>query len=221
MSQNTVFVRRAAPAIFACAPAIFACAPAIFACAILFGNTIQASTNLPLEASESSFKFTGKSFLHSFQGQAREISGSVSVSQGANPLVQSGKLVFKTAELTTFNKDRDGKMKDWMHVDTHPEIIFRLDKVVPVSSDYKSATEAAPAKFTVTGVLSINGVEQPVSDEATGWREKNHLVVKGLTVIDTLKFGLPQIRLAVITVATDVKAEYKFSFNLPPDLSIK
>ena len=189
--------------------------------AIFFGTPIQASTNLPLETVESSFKFTGKSFLHSFQGQAGEISGSVTVAPGATPFIQTGKLVFKTAQLTTFNKDRDSKMKDWMHVDTHPEIIFRLEKVTPTSGDYKSATEAAPSNFLIAGVLSINGVEQPISGQANGWREKNHLIVTGQTVIDTLRFGLPQIRLAVITVATDVKAEYKFSFSLPPELSLK
>lgn len=198
----------------------------VAACAVLagtffLGDALHAATSLPLETAESSFKFTGKSFLHSFQGQAQDITGSASVSAGAKPFVQSAKLVFKTTALTTFNKDRDGKMKEWLHVDAHPDIVFQLQKVTPVSGDYKVATAADPAKFTVTGVLSINGVEQAISEETTGWRDKNHLVVTGQTVIDTLKFGLPQIRLAVITVATDVKAEYKFSFSLPPELSLK
>lgn len=193
----------------------------VFCSALFVGNVVHAATTLPLEAAESSFKFTGKSFLHSFQGQARDISGSASLSPGAVPFVQNAELVFKTAELTTFNKDRDSKMKDWLHMEAHPSIVFRLKKVAPISGDYKTATVDTPGKFSVTGVLSINGIEQTITEEATGWREKNHLVVTGLTVIDTLKFGLPQIRLAVITVATDVKAEYKFSFGLPPEFSLK
>jgi len=193
----------------------------LFAGALFLGTPARAAKTLPLETAESSFKFTGKSFMHSFQGQAKDISGSAAVSSSAQPFVQNARLVFKTAELTTFNKDRDGKMKDWMHVDAHPEIIFRLEKVAPVSGDYQTATAAAPATFRVSGVLSMNGVDQPISEEATGWREKNHLIVTGQTVINTLKFGLPQIRLAVITVATDVKGEYRFSFSLPQDLSLK
>ncbi len=193
----------------------------ILTSAVLFGRTTQASTSLPLEPAESTFKFTGKSFLHTFQGQSRKISGSAEVNPSGKPLIQTATLVFKTAELTTFNKDRDGKMKDWLHVDTHPEIVFHLEKVTPVSGDYQTASEAAPAKFSVKGVLIINGVQQTIEGESVGWREKNHLVVSGQTIIDTLKFGLPQIRLAVITVATDVKAEYKFTFALPPELSLK
>jgi len=36
-----------------------------------------------------------------------------------------------------------------------------------------------------------------------------------------MKHGLPQIREAFMTVATDVKITYRFSFILPPAFTVK
>ena len=71
------------------------------------------------------------------------------------------------------------------------------------------------------GTLTLNGVKKRVSGEASGWREKDHVVVTGDLVVNTLQFRLPQVRMMVLTVATDVKTHYRFSFVLPPALALK
>jgi polyisoprenoid-binding protein YceI len=180
-----------------------------------------AGQTLPLDPKGSSLTFVGTAFLHDFHGEARDVTGSAVVESEATPPVQKATLHFKTASLTTFNKGRDQKMREWLKIDAHPEATFSLESVKLVEGDAQRAVASHPAKFQVSGELTLNGVKQPVSGSALGWREKDRLVVTGETVIDTLKYSLPQIREAMMTVGTNVKTSYRFSFILPAELSAK
>lgn len=193
----------------------------IAAVACLWASGVYADTLLPLDPAESFLHFTGYSFLHNFQGEAKAITGSATVNMSATPPIQTAKLIFKTTELTTLNNKRDENMKQWMHVDIHPEVDFSLEKVTPISGDYKTATQQQPARFSVAGTLTLNGVKQRITGEALGWREKGRLIVTGGIELNTLKFDLPQIKMVVLTVAPEVKTSYRFSFKLPPEFTQK
>src|SRR5208282_4297195 len=93
----------------------------------LWAGVSHADQALPLDPADSSFHFTGDSFLHSFHGEAKGITGSAVVNLSAAPPIQTAKLAFRTAELTTFNEQRDEKMKQWMQVGIHPEVDFVLE----------------------------------------------------------------------------------------------
>jgi len=188
----------------------------LLAVLVLSGNLLHAA-ELPLDARQSSVKFLGESFLHNFHGEAREMSGQADLNPDLQPPIQKATLRFATARLTTFHEGRDKKMYEWLKVDTHPDAVFKLEKVKLVSGDYKAANAEHPAQFTVSGTFTFNGVKQPISGSATGWREKDHVIVSGETVVDTLKYGLPQIREAVMTVGTNVHVTYRFSFVLPQE----
>lgn len=175
-----------------------------------------AGQNLPLDAKGSSLTFVGDATLHTFKGEAKNISGSATLDPEATPPVQKASLRFKTAALTTFNDKRDQNMRDWLKVEVHPDVTFALESVKLVEGDSKQADPQHPAKFTVNGTFTLNGTKQPFSGAARGWRDKDRLVVSGEAVIDTLKFGLPQIKQAFLTVGTQVKTSYRFSFILPP-----
>ena len=186
--------------------------------ALLLGARLAGAAEadtLALDPKGSSLKFFCESFLHNFHGEAREISGDASVSPELAPPIQKASLHFKLATMTTFIKDRDSKMYDWLHVKANPEAVFELKSVKLVSGDYKAADAQHPAQFHVVGQLTLNGVAQSLEGDAKGWRENDRLVVSGDAVVDTLKFGLPQIRMAVLTVGTNVKTSYTFSFVLP------
>jgi polyisoprenoid-binding protein YceI len=194
----------------------------IVAGALLAGApAVVAEQNLPLDPKGSSLTFVGDSFLHDFHGEARDFSGSAILDPAATPPIQKATLHFKTASLTTFNKGRDQKMRDWLKIDAHPEATFSLDGVKLVEGDVEHASAAHPAKFQVSGELRLNGTKQPISGSALGWREKDRLVVTGETVVDTLKYGLQQIREAFMTVGTNVKTSYRFSFILPAEYVAK
>ena len=180
-----------------------------------------ASQSLPLDSKGSSLTFTGEATLHNFHGEAKDITGHATVDTEATPPVQKAALHFKTATLTTFNDKRDKDMRDWLKVEVHPDVTFALESVKSLEGDPQKADAQHPAKFTVTGTLTLNGARQPLSGAALGWREKDHLVVSGDAVVDTLQFGLPQIRKGFLTVGTKVKTKYRFSFLLPPAYALK
>ena len=185
------------------------------------GLRVTAET-LPLDAKGSSLTFAGEALMHNFRGQAKEITGHATLDGNAVPPVQSATLQFNTAALTTFQADRDQNMKEWLQVKVYPEATFQLETVRLLQGDFRTATAAVPAKFAVSGTLTLHGVKQPLSGNALGWREKDRLIVAGETVIDTLKFGLPQIRQAVVlSVATNVKTTFRLSFVLPPEFAAK
>jgi polyisoprenoid-binding protein YceI len=176
---------------------------------------------LPLDRKTSFVKFVGESFLHDFHGEAKELSGSAELDPSATPPIQRASLQFPVTKLTTFHEGRDKKMFEWLKVETHRDSAFALEKVRLTAGDYQAADPQNPASFAVAGLFTFNGVKKPVSGTAKGWRDKNRLVVSGETTIDTLKFGLPQIREAFLTVGTNVRVTYQFSFLLPPEYAAK
>jgi polyisoprenoid-binding protein YceI len=186
------------------------------ACLAAYGET------LPLDPKGSSLTFTGESFLHNFHGEAKEFTGNATFDRDAIPPIQRATLHFKTAALTTFHQERDQTMRNWLNIKVHPDVTFQLEAVKVISGDYKTASPAEPAKFAVSGTLTLNGVKQSLSGTAQGWREKDRIIVAGETTVDTLKHGLPQIRQAVVlTVGTKVRTAFHFSFVLPPDYDAK
>jgi len=193
-------------------------AATVLAC--LAGTTASGET-LALDPKGSSLTFIGESFLHNFHGEAKEFTGSAEVEKDAVPPIQKATLHFKTAALTTFSDQRDQNMRNWLNIKVHPDATFQLESVKVMSGDYKTASPSQPAKFEVHGTLTLNGVKQPLSGRAQGWREKERLIVAGETTIDTSRHGLPQIKEAILTVGKNVKTSYHFSFVLPPDYSVK
>ena len=105
----------------------------------------------------------------------------------------------------------------WLNIKAYPEAIFQLESVKVLTGDYKTASPAQPAKFAVFGTLTLNGVKQPLSGTAQGWRENDRVIVAGETTVDTMKHGLPQIREMVLTVGRNVNTAFRFSFVLPSD----
>jgi len=187
----------------------------------ILGNVAKAGELFPIDSQDSFVKFYCESLLHNFQGEAKAITGNVELELNATPPIQKASLEFKTAALTTFNASRDTKMKEWLNINMHPNATFSLDAVKLVAGDYRTADKEHPAQFSVSGILALNGQKQPINGTALGWREKNRLVVTGDANIDTLKYGLPQIRLAFITVGTNVNTSYRLSFVLPTKYSLR
>jgi polyisoprenoid-binding protein YceI len=191
-------------------------------CVLLFGGSIGlAAESLEVDPGQSSVKFVGTAFMHSFHGEAKDLSGNAELDSAAVPPVQRAMLHFKTAALTTFNKERDQKMFEWLKITIHPDAHFSLEAVKALEGDSQQADAQHPAKFVVRGFFTLNGVKKPLDGSALGWREKDRLIVSGETIIDTLKYGLPQIRQAFMTVGTDVKVAHRFSFILPREYAAK
>jgi len=83
-------------------------------------STFVLAQEVPLDATLSSLKFTGHAFLHDFNGEAREFTGSAKVDVQNPGLVTSAKLEIVAAKMTTFEPGRDKDMYAWLHIDTIP-----------------------------------------------------------------------------------------------------
>ncbi len=181
-----------------------------------------AGETLPLDPQDSALTFMGESFLHDFHGEAKDFSGEAHLKAEAVPPIQNATLHFRMAAITTFQSQRDQRMWDWLQIKAHPDATFHLKAVRIVAGNYKTASSAEPAKFLVSGSFTLNGVEVPLSATVQGWRNKDRVILQGETNVDTLKHDLPQIReAAVLTVGTEVKIAFRFSFVLPPDRAVK
>jgi polyisoprenoid-binding protein YceI len=179
------------------------------------------AVKLPLDRKESFVKFVGESFLHDFHGEAKEFSGDAELDPNSTPPIQHASLHFAEAKLTTFHEGRDKKMFEWLKVEAHPDATFALERVQLTGGDFKAADAQHVALFAVAGSFNFNAIKQPISGTARGWRDKNRLIITGETTIDTLKFGLPQIREAFMTAGTNVRVSYQLTFVLPPEYAFK
>jgi len=178
------------------------------------------ATEVPLDAKQSTLKFTGHAFLHDFDGEAKEFSGSAQVNAQAPEFVVDAKINIAAAKLTTFVDARDRNMFKWLQVDVNPDISFQLNKVKLLKGDSFSATEDHPAQFAVSGVFTLNKVPKPLEAQATAWRKGAFLVVTGKTKIDTTEHGLPIVQQLFMTVDKEVDIAFHLVFDLPPELRV-
>jgi len=176
--------------------------------------------DVPLDVKQSSLKFTGHAFLHDFNGEAKEFTGSAKADIEKPGLVTSARIDIAAAKMTTFESSRDKNMYAWLHVDTIPGISFALTRVLSMDGKAVTATKDHPAKFLVTGKFTLNKVTKPLETQVLGWREGKWLVVTGTTQVDTTAHGLPIIKQYFMTVDKEVDIDFRLVFDLPPNLQV-
>jgi polyisoprenoid-binding protein YceI len=173
---------------------------------------------VPLDLKQSSLKFTGHAFLHDFNGEAKEFTGSAKVDPQKPELVTGAHIDIAAAKMTTFESGRDRNMFEWLHVDAIPEISFELTGVRSMDGRAATATKDHPAQFLVSGNFTLNKVTKPLQTQVFAWREGTWLVITGKTQVDTAGHGLPIIKQYFMTVDKGVDIDFHLVFDLPPDL---
>lgn len=185
--------------------------------ALLLPSFVHA-VEVPLDAKQSSLKFTGHAFLHDFNGQAKQFSGSAQIDFQKPELVLSATIDIEAAKMTTFESARDRNMFQWLHVDTNPRISFELTHVISMDGNAANATKGHPSKFFVSGKFTLNKVTKSLQTQVLGWREGKWLVATGSTQINTADHGLPIIEQFFMTVDKDVDIVFHLVFDLPSNL---
>jgi polyisoprenoid-binding protein YceI len=168
----------------------------------------------PLDLKQTAITFTGHATLHDFHGAAQEINGRAQIDPTNPNLVTGAVLDFGAARLTTFQDTRDRNMRSWLHVDTDPQIEFRLNQVRHVG-DPNHPRRDFSNYYAVHGDFTLNGVTKPLAATVQGWREGPHLVIDGATTIDTTQYGLPIISQFLLTVSKNVDVKFHLVFDLP------
>ena len=178
------------------------------------------AVEVPLDVKQSFLKFTGHAFMHDFNGEAKEFSGSAQIDSPKPEIVLSAKIDIQAAKMTTFESVRDRKMFDWLHVDANPAISFQLTRVIPMQGNPAGATKDHPSQFTVIGNFTLNKTTKPLQTQVLGWREGEWLMVTGTAEIDTAAHGLPIIKQFFMTVDKLVDVAFRLVFDLPLELQI-
>ena len=114
------------------------------------------ATDLPLDVKQSSLKFMGYAFMHDFNGEAKEFSGSAQADPQRPEIVVSAKIEIQAAKMTTFESARDRNMFEWLQVDVNPGISFQLKSVKLDKGDPATASKDHPAQFAVVGDFTLN-----------------------------------------------------------------
>lgn len=182
---------------------------------VLLAAVPLRSENIGLDQKDSSVKFTGHAFLHDFNGEATEFSGSAEFNPASSGLAPNAKISITAGKLTTHNKGRDRAMYQWLRVDQNPAIAFAVTRVLSMDGKAALATAEHPAQFMVFGNLTLNKVTKPVQTQVAGWQDGNLLVVTGATQIDTTDYGLPVIKRFWMAVDKEVDINFHLVFDLP------
>ncbi len=178
------------------------------------------ATEVPLDVKQSSLKFTGHAFLHDFDGEAKDFSGTAELDAQKPDLVRNATIDIHAPQLTTFESTRDHNMLVWLHSDTNPNIRYELKDIRLLKGNPAQATKDHPAQFHVSGDFTLNKTTKPLETEALGWRESSALIVTGTAKIDTLDYGLPIIKQFFMTVDKQVDVTFRLVFDLPPELHV-
>lgn len=154
---------------------ILSIAVAVFLIPVL---SLAQSANYTLDASNSSIIVSGTSTLHDWEANAEEMNLDVLLNPEmitqetpASP-VSSLELTVPVSSLESGKGKMNRKMKEALKEDDHPEIMFNLvsaELADNVSADSVSAEGVF--NLTVTGNLTIAGVEKEVSFPVTGMKE--------------------------------------------------
>ncbi len=117
------------------------------------------------EISSHSMSVAGTSNLHDWTAEVEKINGTFKVTVEGGKLVDIQDLQV-TADAQSFKSSKgsimNSKINDALNSKKHPRITYKLSKVDKISES------ASGYKVNTTGILTIAGVNQTVSLEATG-----------------------------------------------------
>ncbi len=116
-----------------------------------------------------------------------------------------GTLTVPVATLRSGKASRDKDIRKALDGDRHPEIRYRIDKV---ESSFPSLAENTDVVLAIHGVLSMRGVERPVSFAGRVRLREAALWVRGESFIKPQEFGIPLLRDWFFSIKDSVLATF-------------
>lgn len=116
-----------------------------------------------------------------------------------------GSLSVPVATLRSGKTGRDKDILSALDVKRHPEIRYRIEKL---ESSFPSLAENNDVLLTIHGVLSMHGVERPVSFAGRVRLRQGTLWVRGESFIKPREFGVPLLRHWLFSMKDSVLATF-------------
>ncbi|HET9925131.1 MAG TPA: YceI family protein [Methylomirabilota bacterium] len=116
-----------------------------------------------------------------------------------------GSLSVPVATLRSGKTGRDKDIQSALDAEHHPEIRYRIEKL---DSSFPSLAENNDVLLAVHGVLSMHGVERPVTFAGRIRLRQGTLWVRGESFIRPREFGVPLLRHWLISIKDSVLATF-------------
>ncbi|MBP6343737.1 MAG: YceI family protein [Candidatus Omnitrophica bacterium] len=133
-----------------------------------------------LEPAESSIGFSFRSTLHGVQGQAHQLTGSLTADPDGVGLVKNGRVIIDVGSMDTQEPQRDINMKKMLEQEKFPSITFEILGTQPLPG----------GRVLINGQLMIRDVRLPVEIEAAAQMKDGVFILSGATPLSLKKFAL-------------------------------
>ena len=161
---------------------------------------------------KSEVSFTASFPLGDFTGRTQDIAGEFRADPADLRSGVTGVLRIKAYGIRTGDDGRDREMYRLLAVDRHPEIQFTIERI---EASFPSTTDRADVLLTITGLMSIRGVERAMAFPGRARLRDDKLWVRGEGPLRMSHFGMK----APSRFFFDVKDTLLVSFDvtLAPD----
>lgn len=178
---------------------------------------MAASTRAPLDVQpESRLWIAGTSTVRSFQCQAGSFeakiesagSGAVAAVLGGEKAVSNVVVTVPVDKLDCRNATMNEHMRKALKADKNPAVVFKV-------AAYDLAKSAEGVAVTLTGTLTLGGVEKPITVDAQAKSGDNGtLLVSGTREVRMTEFGLQPPKLMLGTLKVDERIKVGFDVIL-------
>ena len=159
-------------------------------------------------ASTSSIRVDGTSNVHAWHLATSTFASDIEMAAPGNPgsKVEAVTLSIPVTSLKSGKGGLDKNAYKAMNAEKHPTISFRL-------TSYTAEPNAGAIAARVGGMLTVNGVERPVTLEATLTGEPGALQAVGTTKFKMTDFGIKPVTALMGTIRTGDEVTIKFDLT--------
>ena len=178
------------------------------------GSNHAFKWQLPSELSDStaSISFEVDSTWHLVKGTTKSITGRMWLEDPSDQRSLKAEVRVPIANFDTDNSSRDERLREVMHADQSPDVVFSLHAVPDLCSP-EQLISAATCNVTLTGELSMSGRKKALSIPAVLTRETNaasrNVQVQGDTVLQWAEFGIEDPSILIAKLAPAVKVSFQ------------
>lgn len=183
-------------------------------------SSLAFANNYTIDKDHSSIDFTVKHLgISNVKGSFKDFEGKI-VMDEKKPSTDSATVTIKTTSIDTGTAKRDEHLKspDFFDTSKFPEMSFKTTKVTKTGRTFK-----------IDGLLTLHGVEKPVSLKAEfGGETKDpwgnqRIAFTATGTIDRTQFGLtwnkPMEKVGAVMVGNDIKMEFNIEATQDKDKS--
>lgn len=143
--------------------------------------------------------------LGDFTGATEEVTGELSIDPLDIPSGVSGGVALSPAALKTGMAGRDRDLGKTLEVEKYPFIRFT---VLEVRASFPSLAERSDTVIAIDGLLSIRGVERPITLTGRARIQEGRLWVRGEGALTLTQYGITPPKKFFLTVGDTVQISF-------------